>query len=96
MSAIEILIAWVGIGLAASIAGWIWPFRRGIAGIAMNVGISVGGAVLFGILGILFGLYRYPNTGAGFLLVAIGAIGALVLFHAIWSKRTRGPRHAHR
>lgn len=41
----EGLLSWIAIGLAGSIAGWIWPFRRGVVGIVANAAIAMAGAM---------------------------------------------------
>lgn len=82
--------AWIVIGVAASLAGMIWPFRRGAIGVIANVVAGAAGAVLAG-----FASYavlpwaRHEDTPARLFFAALGAIAALGLVHAAYA------RHAH-
>jgi uncharacterized membrane protein YeaQ/YmgE (transglycosylase-associated protein family) len=82
----EMLWAWTGIGLAASIAGWIWPFRRGVSGIVINAATGAAGAVCFGLLGRFLGFDAMRLTATSLLFAAVGAVGALMVAHAVWAK----------
>jgi hypothetical protein len=77
------VLAWIAIGVAASLGGMIWPFRRGAAGIAMNIGVAATGAVGLALLGdaILPLQHRGPLR---LLFAALGAVGALLLAHGVW------------
>jgi hypothetical protein len=77
------VLAWIAIGVAASLGGMIWPFRRGAVGVAMNVGVAATGAVALALLGqaILPLQHRGPLR---LLFAALGAVGALLLAHGIW------------
>ncbi len=86
MSGLEVIFAWIAIGFAASIVGWIWPFRRGVAGIVLNVLVAVTGAVGLGLLGYFFGAYGKQFALTSMLFAAVGAIGATTLAHVVWAR----------
>ena len=86
MSGIEVIFAWIAIGVCASIAGWIWPFHRGWVGIVLNACIAVIGAVGLGLLGYFFGAYGRTVATVSMLFAAVGAVGALTLAHVVWAR----------
>jgi uncharacterized membrane protein YeaQ/YmgE (transglycosylase-associated protein family) len=86
MSGTEIVLAWVGIGLCASIAGWIWPFVRGVFGIIVNMAVAVAGAVSVGLIAYMLGGPGRTLTTTSFLWAAVGAIGALTVLHLAWTR----------
>jgi uncharacterized membrane protein YeaQ/YmgE (transglycosylase-associated protein family) len=74
--------AWVAIGLAASLAAMILPFRRGAGGIAANlIAGAVGGPLGAMVLGAILPRAR-PGMQLGF--AAIGALVALAIVHVGW------------
>jgi hypothetical protein len=82
------VLGWIAIGVAASLAGMIWPFRRGTVGVLLNVGVAVFGAVAVALASYAF----LPPVHEGplrLLCAAVGAIGALLLAHALWNRRVR-------
>jgi uncharacterized membrane protein YeaQ/YmgE (transglycosylase-associated protein family) len=85
LSVFEAFFVWVGIGLGASIAGMIWPFRRGAAGVVLNAAIGIGGAILAALIGGLLRVYAW-NSSTSFLFAAVGAITALVIAHVVYAK----------
>jgi uncharacterized membrane protein YeaQ/YmgE (transglycosylase-associated protein family) len=89
---------WVCIGLAAALGAWIWPFRRGLAGLAVNAGLGVAGAVGGALLGVSFGLLASPRDPLALPVAAVGALALLVIAHFLWSRAhsIRRPVHAHR
>ena len=69
--------AWFAIGVAASLGGMIWAFRRGVLGVMANFAAGAGGALVGGALA----------RGAGpthLLFAGVGAIAALVVLHVAW------------
>ncbi len=85
------ILAWTAMGVAASLGGMIWPFRRGLVGVFLNVVVAVFGALGVGLLSGAF-LPR-PQVGATRLpFAALGAIVALLLSHAVWNRQVRQPR----
>jgi hypothetical protein len=81
------VLGWMAIGAAASLAGMIWPFRRGVLGVVVNLCAGVGGAVMAALLSYLL---VPPPRGAGMtrlFFAAAGAIASLGLAHAIWIRR---------
>jgi uncharacterized membrane protein YeaQ/YmgE (transglycosylase-associated protein family) len=78
------VLAWVAIGVAASLASMIWPFRRGIVGVVVNLAVGVMGAVFVALLSYLVLPHSSdPLTTARLLFAAIGAIAALGIAHAV-------------
>jgi hypothetical protein len=75
--------AWVAIGAAASLAGMIWPFRRGTLGAVANL--------LLGILGGLLGPFAAiallgvrPDAPSCLAFATAGALAVLALGHVAW------------
>jgi uncharacterized membrane protein YeaQ/YmgE (transglycosylase-associated protein family) len=85
LSIFEAFMIWVGIGLGASIAGMIWPFRRGAAGVVLNAFIGIGGAIVGAVIGGVLRVYAWNNS-TSFLFAAVGAIGALIIAHVIYAR----------
>jgi uncharacterized membrane protein YeaQ/YmgE (transglycosylase-associated protein family) len=82
------LFAWIAIGAAASLAGMIWPFRRGLTGVIVNLVVGAGGAVLVALLSYaVLPRSSDPLTTARLLFAAVGAIAALGLTHAVWLRQ---------
>src|SRR5579859_6001580 len=83
------LLAWVAIGAGASLAGMIWPFRRGIVGVVINLLVGIGGAVFLAVLSYaVLPRSSDPLTTARLLFAAVGAIAALGLTHAVWLRQS--------
>ena len=71
---IDTVLAWVAIGAAASLAGMIWPFRRGALGVELNLLAGILGAILAGLLPI-DALLHLTNIGTLFAFVIVcGAV----------------------
>ncbi len=87
---LDSVLGWIAIGAAASFAGMIWPFQRGMAGVILNLLFGVGGAVLVALASFLVvpGAHAAPVRLA---FAAVGALAALGLAHALWY--TRGHEH---
>jgi uncharacterized membrane protein YeaQ/YmgE (transglycosylase-associated protein family) len=81
----EVVLAWVAIGWCASMAGWIWPFRRGVAGLVVNMSVAIGGSVLAGLFALLLGGHGRTLVTTSFLWSFVGAFAALALTHALWT-----------
>jgi hypothetical protein len=90
------LVGWICIGLAAAIAGWIWPFRRGVAGVAVNVVTAIAGAVGLPLLAAGARVVRSVDDPVCLALAAVGAIAALAVVHAVWGHATYLARHPRR
>jgi hypothetical protein len=80
---VGVVLAWIGIGLAASLAAMIWPMRRGVVGIALNMGSGIAGAVLFALLGRAIGAYPSLAANGSYAFAAVGALFALALVHLL-------------
>ena len=77
--------AWVALGLAASLAGMILPFRRGLFGVVVNIASSVAGALA----GALFSYVVMPYSRAGdtparLYFAVVGALAVIVIVHFAW------------
>ncbi|MDP9150152.1 MAG: hypothetical protein M3O36_09465 [Myxococcota bacterium] len=77
----DTVFGFVAIGVAASLAGMIWPFQRGALGIVVNVVAGVLGSVLGGLTSYVV-LSR--QTPAHLFFAALGALALLFLVHAAW------------
>ncbi len=76
-------MAWAAIGAAASLAGMIHPFRRGIAGVFFNLIAGVVGALAGGLISALAMPDALPHARPWHLFfAAVGAIAALLAAHA--------------
>jgi uncharacterized membrane protein YeaQ/YmgE (transglycosylase-associated protein family) len=82
----------IAIGVAASLAAMIWPFRRGASGIALNIVTGVLGAT--GAALISYAVAPSPAMPEHLFFAAVGAIAALGMVHALWARRAheRRPR----
>jgi uncharacterized membrane protein YeaQ/YmgE (transglycosylase-associated protein family) len=82
------LLAWGAIGAAASLAGMIWPFRRGLIGVLVNLIVGTAGAILAALVSYaVLPREGQPAVGARLLFAAIGAIAALGLAHAAFLRQ---------
>jgi hypothetical protein len=86
MQLVDSIFGWIAIGAAASFAGMLWPFLRGAAGIALNLLLGIGGAVLLALASFLVfpGAHAEPVRLA---FAAVGALAALWIAHAVWGSR---------
>jgi uncharacterized membrane protein YeaQ/YmgE (transglycosylase-associated protein family) len=82
----EAVLAWACFGLVAGIAAMTMPFRRGMAGLLLNVLVGVGGALLFGASGVALHLYPRASDPLSFAWATVGALGALGIVHGTWMK----------
>ncbi len=91
----DTVYSWVAIGVAASLAGMIWPFQRGALGIVVNLFVGALGAVLGGLTSYLILPWEsHRETPARLFIAALGALAFLFIVHAAWvriaeSVRTR-------
>jgi hypothetical protein len=82
------VLGWLAIGAAAALAGMIWPFRRGAAGIAINLLTGISGALLAALLSYVVLPPTAVRDGPARLLVAaLGALSGLGIVHAAWRHR---------
>jgi len=72
----EAWYASAAIGVAASLGGMIWAFRRGVLGVLANFAAGIGGA--------LVGSALAPGP-PHFFFAGVGAIAALLLLHVGWA-----------
>jgi hypothetical protein len=100
-------LAWLAIGVAASLASMIWAFRRGVLGVLANLVAGIAGSIAGGIVGQLVaprtrtiisgpaipGLPA-PAGPPQLFFAALGSILALIAIHLAWSGMTRRRRQA--
>lgn len=89
--------AWVAIGVAAAIAGMVWAFRRGVAGILANLAAGIAGALAGGVIGHAIAPHGQNVSGPAvpgipapsgppeLFLSGLGAVLALVVIHLVWN-----------
>lgn len=85
------VLSWVAIGLAASLAGMIWPFRRGTAGVIANMAVGVLGAIGAALASLLV-TPSNGSTPARLFFAALGALAALGIAHAAWARHVQTMR----
>jgi uncharacterized membrane protein YeaQ/YmgE (transglycosylase-associated protein family) len=85
------VFGWIAIGVAASLAGMIWPFQRGAVGVVLNFVIGVGGSVAAALLSFLV-LPGAHDAPARLAFAAVGALAALGAAHALWTRRANARR----
>jgi hypothetical protein len=98
MNSMDYAVAWAFVGLAAAIAGCVWPFRTGVAGIVINMLAAMIGAVATGYAFIGLGFSESPSDPRGPMAAAMGALAFLAMVHVMWGGmrrwRLRLPRPA--
>lgn len=87
MSTPVVVLGWIALGITVTLVGMILPFRRGVLGVAMNIGASVAGAVLGGFLGYAIGAYDRVSAPVSFAFAAAAAILANLLVHVVVLRR---------
>jgi hypothetical protein len=80
----SMIVAWIAIGMAASIAGWILPFRRGVTGLLVTAAACLLGSVLFGLAGALWLPDRPESPAVDLIFSAGGALFFLIAVHLGW------------
>ncbi len=92
---IDTVFGWIAIGVAASLAGMMWPFQRGALGILVNLFVGILGAVLGALSSFLVLPWAtHRETPARLFFAALGALACLAIVHGTWvrvaeSLRTR-------
>jgi uncharacterized membrane protein YeaQ/YmgE (transglycosylase-associated protein family) len=88
----DTVLAWIAIGAAAALAGMIWPFRRGVMGVLVNLLTGVLGALVAALLSFLVLPYStHGDTPVRLSFAALGALAALGIVHA-WALRRSARR----
>jgi uncharacterized membrane protein YeaQ/YmgE (transglycosylase-associated protein family) len=84
----DTVLASIAIGAAASLAGMLWPFRRGATGILVNFAAGIAGALLAALTSFaVLPSGRHGETPGRLLFAAFGSLAALVLVHAWFARR---------
>src|SRR4051812_22876461 len=84
MGTIATVLAWVCLGIGTAIPAMILPFRRGPAGVFINLGLGLVGAVIGGLVGMLQSSLHEGLQSSTFLPAWLGAVVALLAGHAAW------------
>ncbi len=95
MPSTDTLWACAALGAAASLAGMIWPFRRGPLGVVANLLAGVAGALI----AVIVASAALPGVRSGgaptwFFFAVLGALAAIGLVHAVWLRRVERVRRA--
>ena len=83
------VLGWLAIGLAASLAGMIFPFRRGAAGVVLNSLVGMAGALVAVLVSYWVIDGARPDAPVRLAFAAVGAWVGLGLTHALWVSRAR-------
>ena len=75
------VLEWLLVGLAVGIAAGLLRPRLHACG-TVSILLAMAGALLFGYLGLLAGLYG-PNGRGGLISAALGAVLTVLLFRAV-------------
>jgi len=81
------LIGWIFFGLIVGIIAKLLVPGRDPGGFFVTALIGIVGALLVGWMGRAMGWYG-PNDGAGFLTSILGAVILLLIYHALFRRRT--------
>jgi uncharacterized membrane protein YeaQ/YmgE (transglycosylase-associated protein family) len=81
------LIGWIIFGLIVGIIAKLLVPGRDPGGFLTTALIGIVGALLAGWIGRTLGWYG-PNDSAGFLMSIVGAVVLLVIYHALFRRRT--------
>jgi len=81
------LIGWIFFGLIVGIIAKLLVPGRDPGGFFVTALIGIVGALLAGWMGRAMGWYG-PNDGAGFLTSILGAVILLLIYHALFRRRT--------
>ena len=87
------LWGWALIGAACSVAGMIFPFRRGVVGVMANLIAGMVGALVLGAVGwaLLHGVPHYSRSWA-LPFAAAGSLASILAIHLSYSLATRPKR----
>jgi len=87
MTAVDSLLGWLAIGAAASLAGMIWPFLRGGAGVVLKMVLGPLGAIAGAVLSHAIAPSESPAEQLVF--AAVGALLVLALSQVAWVRYAR-------
>jgi uncharacterized membrane protein YeaQ/YmgE (transglycosylase-associated protein family) len=87
MSVADSLIGWLAIGAAASLAGMIWPFLRGSAGVVLKLLLGPAGAIAGGLIS--KAILPSETQGLQLLFAALGALLVLGASQVAWVRYAR-------
>ena len=79
---VDTILAWVLIGAACSLAGMIYPFRRGAMGLVVNAVVAIAGATALGAASwIALQGSAHERSVWSMTFAAVGALAAVVAVH---------------
>jgi uncharacterized membrane protein YeaQ/YmgE (transglycosylase-associated protein family) len=87
MSVVDSLIGWLAIGAAASLAGMIWPFLRGSAGVVLKMLLGPIGAIAGGLIS--RAVLPEESQALQLTFAAIGALVVLAVSQIAWLRYAR-------
>jgi len=87
MSILDSLLGWLAIGAAASLAGMIWPFLRGSAGVVVKMLLGPAGAIAGGLIS--RAILPDESQGLQLIFAAVGALDVLGLSQIAWVRYAR-------
>ena len=80
---------WIALGFCVSFVAMILPFKRGTAGVAINLGVAIAAAVAGGFAGNALGVYDRLGAGTSFAFAAGTSLAVTLIVHALFLRRTR-------
>ena len=87
MNALDSVLGWMAIGVAASLASMVWPFLRGGAGPLIKLMLGPLGAVAGAVISHAHLPHESPSERLFF--AAVGAIAVLALSQLAWQRYAR-------
>jgi len=87
MNGVDSLLGWVAIGAAASLAGMIWPFLRGGAGVVVKMLLGPLGAIAGGVIS--HAIAPDESRAEQLIFAAAGALVVLALSQLAWGRYAR-------
>lgn len=89
LNAAEVWLIWIAIGVCVSIVSGMWPFRRGIAGIAWGAAAAISGALIAGSITHQAITGNADARSMSFVAATAGAFLANILVHIAWGRMAR-------
>jgi len=80
---------WAALGLAASLAGMMWPTRQGWGGVPLTLAVGIGGSVVVGLLAWSFHVVPDPESARAYMTAAIGGMASLFAMHVLVERNAR-------
>ncbi len=81
------IFGWIALGFCVSIVAMILPFKRGMVGVVINLGVAIAAAVAGGFAGKALGLYDRLGASSSFAFAAATSIVVSLIVHALVVRR---------